>query len=452
MRSLWSFLAIPLLVVACFLILAVVTYRVDQTLTDTFVKHNGMLEFLSNLFGDRQSTRSLLSTIASALITVTSITFSLLLVAVQQAAGSFSNQIFEQFRNRRSNQLYFGFFVGLSLYTLVTLATTRNLHHPLFGALISIVLTVVALLLILVLIYTTIEQMRSSNVVSAIATTIRDARQHEESMLSKTRRIPNPGLPMRFSSVAERSGTVNSIDLDGLSDALENCAPEAELILRVGIGMFIGRADPIADIGSRSKIAPDAQERIDQSIKQCVGIGGRPRISHDPQVGIRQLSTISWNSTSTAISNPNPPILICHTIRDLVWEWADKSPPPDAGSRIVYPDFATGEALALLESTAVASGESKQPQTLAEVYSTYAALLPKLEPRFQAQVEEAIRLSLGALPGHFPTQQLNRSMERLAKVLEDRQSPVAAKLRRALTAENQCSSFEAEPVWKQQQD
>lgn len=43
---------------------------------------------------------------ATGLVTVTSITFSLLLLAVQQTASSLSPVVFDQFVRRRSNQIY----------------------------------------------------------------------------------------------------------------------------------------------------------------------------------------------------------------------------------------------------------------------------------------------------------------------------------------------------------
>jgi uncharacterized membrane protein len=88
----------------------------------------------TRIFADAKATSDLLGTIASSIITVTSITISVLLLAVQQAAGSLTHQVFDQFLRRRQNQFHFGFFVGLALYTLVTLATVGESFNPVLGA------------------------------------------------------------------------------------------------------------------------------------------------------------------------------------------------------------------------------------------------------------------------------------------------------------------------------
>ncbi len=440
-QSLGAFLAIPLLVVFLFLVLAAVTYKIDAALSKKLVKHTPVLTFLESLFGDRQSTRSLLGTIASALITVTSITFSLLLVAVQQAAASFSNQILQQFRNRKTNQFYFGFFVGLSLYTLITLATVRDIHHPLFGALISIVMTVIALLLILVLIFTTIEQMRGSSVINAIVGNVRHARDKERKTLKATRREASDGLPVRMVHAATNAGTVTGVAVDSLAKALGKCAPGSQLELCVTEGVYVGRGDTLAVLRSTSEVTSGACEAIGEAIDDAIDIGAEPQLEEDPQVGIGQLATIAWNNTSTAVSNPHPPILICRAVRNLVWEWTEDGPEPDCNSPIVYPDLTLKKALQLLEATAVASAESKQPQTLAELYEAYAALLPRLDDKSRKQVEEAVRLSLGALPEHVPTQHLNHAMTRLCDALDEVDSTVAHQLRKILAAEKRDAVF-----------
>jgi hypothetical protein len=441
LRSLWSFLAIPLGVVLFFLLLAVATYKLDSAVTEEWISNSEALGFLQQLFGDHESVRSLLSTIAAAMITVTSITFSLLLVAVQQAAASFSNQILQQFRHRKTNQFYFGFFVGLSLYTLITLVTVRNLHHPLFGALVAISMTVVALLIILILIYTTIEQMRGESVINEIARNIRKARKNEHELLQSTRRKPTDGLPTRFQTFADNPGYVNRIDFSGLREHIAS-SPGVEVVLCVAVGAYVGRGDAVAEVRSRADLGRDAANEIEKAVRDHIRIGAEPGLRADPRVGLEQLATIAWNSTSTAVSNPHPPALICRAVRELAWDWSGESTVQDASSELVYPDHSMKRALSLLEAIGVASAESKQPQTLGELYGTYAVLLPKVQPLFRRQIEEATRLSLGALPFHPPTQQLQRAVERLAEALRGVGSPLAELLEKELAAVRDKAVFE----------
>lgn len=448
-KALFAFLKIPLAVVLLFAILALVTYRIDSALSKDMVKDHWVLDFLEQHFGDRDSTRSVLATLSSALITVTSITFSLLLLAVQQGASSLSTQILDQFLKRRSNQFYFGFFVGLSLFTLITLATIHGVHHPLFGALFAIAGTVVALCMILVLIYTTVQQMRSTDVIAAIAQITRSARERQKGAFKGTRAEANSDLATRFRWHNDSAGILNRVDFDALAKAAEGCAVFApEIVFKAAKGSYVGRGQELAEVRSRLPLDQATCEKLETALKSCVNIGAEPDINQEPRVGIHQLATIGWNSASSARSNPQPPSIICRTIADLLWEWTEQPPERDPSSPIVYPDLLIEDSIEVIESIVVAAAESKQHQTLAEAYETYARLLPKLTGSNRARAHEAVRLSLGALSDHVPTVRLNSALDQLAQALDGIGSPLSREVTAIVGRERESGEFSKTAVEK----
>ena len=150
-------------------------YRIEHNWTDLFP-------------GTHELVRALLETIATSIITVTSITFSLLLVAVQQGASSLTAQVYDQFLRRRANQAYFGYFTGLALYCLVVLAFTHPAYTPTYSAVLAFLLTVVALYLLILLIYSTIDQMRPVVIVRNIREHTLRARNAQMRLLCRTAR------------------------------------------------------------------------------------------------------------------------------------------------------------------------------------------------------------------------------------------------------------------------
>ena len=112
-RALAEFLFVPTMIIVGFLTLAFGTYVLDSQRIAFLLPFRDFLK--SHVFANSEATSGLLEAIAGGIITLTSITISLLLVAVQQSAGSMTGQVFDQFLRRRMNQVYFGFFVGLAL-------------------------------------------------------------------------------------------------------------------------------------------------------------------------------------------------------------------------------------------------------------------------------------------------------------------------------------------------
>ena len=75
-----------------------------------------------------------ISAMVTSLMTVTSITFSVLLIAVQQTASSLTPVVFDQYLRRTGNRVYFGFFVGATAFAFILLAAARGKPAPELGA------------------------------------------------------------------------------------------------------------------------------------------------------------------------------------------------------------------------------------------------------------------------------------------------------------------------------
>ena len=134
-RAFVEFLGLPSLLIVGFLLLAAGTSALDSARIGWLEPVRTTIRVV--LFRAAEATSSLLSTIAGSIITVSSITFSLLLLAVQQAAGALTPVVYDQFLRRRLNQLYFGFFVGLAVYMLLILATVNRPYNPVFDRVVA---------------------------------------------------------------------------------------------------------------------------------------------------------------------------------------------------------------------------------------------------------------------------------------------------------------------------
>ena len=103
------------------LVLAFAMVRLDlylwrsETLTDTpwFPKFEG------------DGARSILSTIASGMVTVTGVVFSLTIVSLQLASSQFGPRLLRAFMSSLGNQIVLGTFTSTFLYCLVVIGTVR---------------------------------------------------------------------------------------------------------------------------------------------------------------------------------------------------------------------------------------------------------------------------------------------------------------------------------------
>ena len=75
----------------------------------------------------------MLTAIASSMLTVAALTFSLTLNAVSQASGQFTPRIFRNFMRDRANQFVLGYFVSAFAFCLLVLRTIRGADELKFG-------------------------------------------------------------------------------------------------------------------------------------------------------------------------------------------------------------------------------------------------------------------------------------------------------------------------------
>lgn len=418
-RAFVEFLTIPSIVIVGFLMLAGVMYALDDARIAG--KDPSSEPIWGGLFSDAQATRDFLGVIASSIITVTSITLSLLLIAVQQGAASLTSLVFDQFLRRRTNQFYFGFFIGLALYALTVLTSITPFHEPIYAVAVAGVMVVIALNLLIVLIYTTIDQMRPVVIIKSIHDITLHARERQLDLLRNTRRLPRLEGIERASVAAERSGFVTRIDVAAMAKAANDA--EGEVIIKVSVGDYVAFGDVIAEF----QTTPNADAvGFKTQIGRAVALEQQRDLDSDPAFGINQLVTIGWTSISTAKSNPNPGLLAICNLRDLLARWlqTDASfgegtiPEGDVSARVVYSDNLPDQLINGFETLAVVASESMQHQSIAEIYLTLASQFHRMPWHLKLKTERLLLRSLSGLGDHILTSELAAALSAVTAALE----------------------------------
>lgn len=413
-RAFAEFLTLPTGIIIGFVLLAAGTFVLDRTEVAWLEPTRVFLKI--QVFTDAKATSDLLSTIAGGLITVTSITISLLLLALQQATGSLTTAVCDQFLRRALNQLYFGFFVGLSLFALITLATVNERFNPVFGATLAFVLTAVALYLLILLLYTTINQMRPVEIIEEIHRLTLLARARQLSVLRKTRRASCCDAAGRAPMKATKHGYVTRIDIDAIGHAARRAGDHVEVVLLARIGSFVAYHDVMA---YAKGLAPDEAMQLEHVVQRAVHLERQRDIVIDPAYGIEQLEMIAWTSISTAKSNPAPGLLTIRSLRDVLARWSveEREKIDDQTLPVVYADNTFARLMDAFETLAVVSSESMQHQNYIEVVHTLTSMFERLPLDQQRRAEDIILRILSVLGDHVLTAELDAALSALISTL-----------------------------------
>ncbi|MDP3267906.1 MAG: DUF2254 family protein [Legionella sp.] len=409
-----EFLLWPSIIILFFLILSFISHAIDAA---NFGFLKGFVKLMEDImFVNNKGTNSLLGAIVAGVMTIATFTITMLLIVVQQSASSLSSQVFDRFLRSKSNQTYFGFFLGLSFFALIQLATVNNSFNPVIGATLVFILTLVAFFLLIVLVYTTINQMRSGVIIDSIYEHIIKTEKSHLKILESTLRTPRYSGKTVVAVSVRRHGYLVALNLEKIGDAIKKANEMVEVEMLVSIGSYVPYECKVALVKA-SKLE-DAQ-MVANVLCSSVQIERRRDISRDPLYGISQLENIGWTSISTAKSKPHTGSYIIRALGNVLLYWGKEKESEEVKPfPIVYQDNVKEKVLDAFENLGVVSSESMQHQSFYRILNSLGLAYHRQGAQEKQRIESVILTLLSVLGEHALTHRLDQSLTDLAKLME----------------------------------
>lgn len=307
LRKIWSslrtsFWFVPSLIVAFSVALATVLVEADA--------HGGdeLAARWPRLFGaGAEGARGMLSTIASSMMSVVGVTFSMTLVALSLASSQYSSRILRNFMGSRVTQVCFGIFSGTFTYCLIVLRTIRGGEDsefiPSLAVAFGFALAIVGVGVLIVFIHHIASSIQASSIIASVA---------EETVHAVDRMFPEKPdeeeqgysddrvdlSAWRWHHIAaSRSGYVQSVD----RAALLRLAKEQSTIVRMerGVGDFVVRNTQLVSVAQETLPDPSA---IDD-LRAAFSISRHRTVEQDPGFGIRQLVDVALKALSPGVND-----------------------------------------------------------------------------------------------------------------------------------------------------
>lgn len=304
-----SYWFVPTLMVLLAIILAFVTDRIDSNFDTDFLTSIPLF-----YHSGPEGTRAVLSTIATAMIGVAGVTFSMTLVSVSFAASNIGPRLIGNFMRDTGNQVTLGTFIATFVYCLLILRTVTGTSDDISTANIPNISLLVAIALSLLsvgnLIYfihhipESINVARLANVVgldlqSAITDLFPDDVGHEKEAQSVVRKKLGAKYRVESKSVASpATGYIQVID----DQALLNVAQKHDLVVRIEY-----RPGDFVTAGSVLLLAhPTARvdDAIAAELTSCFVLGVKRTATQNAMFLIDQLVEIMMRALSPGVNDP----------------------------------------------------------------------------------------------------------------------------------------------------
>jgi uncharacterized membrane protein len=301
-----SFWFLPFLIVTTAIILAVGLVYLD---TELDIKSTGFINYF--LIGGAESARSILSTIAGAMITVAGTVFSITLVALTLASSQLGPRLLQNFMHDRLNQVVLGNYIATFIFALIILRTLKigpESFVPNISVLFAIIIAIANIFLLVFFIHHISVSIQADHVIAKINLSLQsnimnlfpersgDEKTSLENVDSEKEIKEN--LKHENKLVSANNGYIQAIDYD----SMVKIASDNDLLIEMNYqpGNFMIKGQDLAKIYSKSKV----QEGITNKIKRLV-ISGKKRTSgQDAEFSIHQMVEIAAKALSPGVNDP----------------------------------------------------------------------------------------------------------------------------------------------------
>lgn len=415
-RGISEFLPFPLTMTGAFCAAAVLLVSLDRRESAPALREVAASAIPAS------SATAFVGVVAASLMTVTSITFPVLLIAVQQTSSTLGAVVFDQYLRRRANQAYAGYFVGATAFSFIVFGFGGSGSPPVLGAFAALVFTIGSLVALLLLIHSTVDQMRPECVVNSIHELALRAHEDELLLLAGTRRERRSPPGAQGRDVPTRTGGyVVSIDAEALAAVARAAGPEVEVVLPCRLGTYLVSGETVARIVG---VAAD-DDGFDAGTLAAFALDDTRWVEMDPGYSIDQLENIAW-TTGTSAQSPYTAGAAIHQLRDLVGRWATAeertwSSPPEQPEPlpVVYTTGAVGRVISALGTLLTASSQARQSGTAALLITSFAHALPRLgSERHRDQLLRSLDAALPSLTAQLASPVLMEALVELVDALE----------------------------------
>jgi uncharacterized membrane protein len=312
---LWADLRSSLWFIPTFLVLLAIVLAVSLIQVDSHIDPH-LWDTWPRLFGaGAEGSRGMLAAIASSMITVAGVVFSITIVVLSLASSQYSPRVLHHFMRDRTHQTVLGAFVGIFAYCLVVMRTIRGSDEGLFipslAVMGGVVLAFLGIGLLIFFIHHISVAIQASHILATAAGETLRTVEHlfpedlgtGEDDLCEEREAGAPDGETWHVVPAHQTGYLQRLD----PESLLACAREGQFVVRMerGIGEFLIAGTPLVAVTGRT--APDTVTV--RQLQAAYTVNQQRTIDQDTGYGIQQIVDVALRALSPGINDTTTAVM-----------------------------------------------------------------------------------------------------------------------------------------------
>ncbi|HET7636441.1 MAG TPA: DUF2254 domain-containing protein [Candidatus Limnocylindria bacterium] len=302
------------------LILAVVAAAIMLLISNQLLATQAHLPLIFG--GGPEGARGMLQAIASSVVTVAGVVFSITVVALQLTSTQFSPRVLRNFMRDRPTQVTLAIFVATITYSLLVLRTIRSADADGTGAYVpglavtgALLLAFVSLAMLIYFIHHIGMRIQVSSIIESVTAETLGTIEGLHRELERLRDqgggevVAAPGAASAAVAAdartvpARRSGYLQYTDLGALLRLAHD--EGLRLALLVPPGGWVQEHAPLFAVEPRDdELGDEARQQLDEHLCDNVGLGSQRSMRQDVGFGVQQLVDICVKALSPGINDP----------------------------------------------------------------------------------------------------------------------------------------------------
>ncbi|HET7628724.1 MAG TPA: DUF2254 domain-containing protein, partial [Bacillales bacterium] len=312
-------------------VLAFITVHVD------FLFSNEQLKTVSPdlLVKNSKLTTTLLSTLAQSILTLTTITFSSIMIVLTTFSGQFSPRTLQTFIADRASQRVLAVFTAGFVYNAVTLLLTgqSNSKSLLITPMFSVISGICCAAFFIYFIHHVAKWVQVNHLIDNITkktlTTVDNVGNEAAHFNSKTKSSIDAKNKARHVIPAKSAGYIELINFRALLKIARAC--DITIEMQVHIGDYVLAGTTIAAYSGNEPLDDQNQDKIRTAVK----LATERTSEQDIEFGIQQLVEIALRAISPAVNDPHTAINCINRIGTIISHLSQTAMP---GPYIYDPD------------------------------------------------------------------------------------------------------------------
>lgn len=215
--------------------------------------------------------KSILSTLAGALLTITTFTFSTILAVLTLYSANYTPRSIENFAQKRITMKVLGIFIGGFFYSISALAMMRDSfgESRVTAGLVAVLYSVVCVIYFIIFVQRVIRSVQPANLVQDI---FAESSEILAAEVSRRRSMPQTGSAPGLKILAPRSGYLALIDSQALLRKLEG--QEVLVSIERRIGEYILKGERLGYLyftADRNRLPEEAQTIRSSDVQALAG-------------------------------------------------------------------------------------------------------------------------------------------------------------------------------------